>query len=493
MTLKAALAARAHQLGRAQRTAQLRHRAISSNPIGITGWLLGAEPYTVAALGAGTQKAGCEVYVPGYPLNRDLLFGELLRFAKFFCPAFEAAGGQSGKVINRFGQELLVPDRLPQIVVPNRETLDLLGRLGRRLAYLPTDGAQPADPLLPRLGRHLTWLAEYYRTPGQQLVLVATDLLNAHWQTAMSSYETASLAALNAWIDPPAGVHGFDAAVAAEKVKVGPRPDRTIGEDVQRLMKVFNAARAGKVDPAVIGPLRKPLTNYYGTLLTAPWGLMWQVINRERLVPEAPSVQKREFEDRVAYASQLSWMNGPAKGLRRTRQTARNAALSLSRMEAAQNLLAAEEAIDDPIRMASIVLAGNAISGQVVGCEAGRRERVGGQNVLRPRVTIKSDEPCMMPVGKQLWWTLAADKAEWEISSVANEKGGGSVVSVILQTNRSLPAGLPSMGKRACFSELNTREPYELHLPDKIPWTHQNKLDQAKDSDLEHTAGQEAA
>jgi hypothetical protein len=37
------------------------------------------------------------------------------------------------------------------------------------------------------------WLADYASTPGQQVILAATELLGTHYQTAMSSYETQSL------------------------------------------------------------------------------------------------------------------------------------------------------------------------------------------------------------------------------------------------------------------------------------------------------------
>ena len=56
MSFEAMLAARAHREGRAQRTAQLRHREIVAKPLGIVAWQLGAEPYTVAALGAGIAR-----------------------------------------------------------------------------------------------------------------------------------------------------------------------------------------------------------------------------------------------------------------------------------------------------------------------------------------------------------------------------------------------------------------------------------------------------
>ena len=80
--------------------------------------------------------------------------------------------------------------------------------------------------------------------------MAATDLLRAHWQTGMSSYEAASLAALDAWIEPPTGVHGFDAAAEAEAIPVGPQPDHGEGETADRLVAAFNAgARAAASSP----------------------------------------------------------------------------------------------------------------------------------------------------------------------------------------------------------------------------------------------------
>jgi len=488
------LAARAHRDGRAQRTAQLRHRAIVTEPLGIVAWQLGAEPYTVAALGAGTRLDGSELHVPGFPLNRDLLFAAMTQFADWFCPTFEAAASGPGESIVHFGGELHVPDRLPQVVVANIETIGLLGRLGRRLAYLPTDGPQPADPLLPRLGRHLMWIADYAATPGQQIILAATDLLNTHYQTAMSTYETGSLPALDAWVEPPAGTHAFHAAAHAERQPVGPRPEHGEGEEAQKLMRTFNAARRGSVDRAVVEPLLGPIRAFYGDLVAGTWELLWRTIERERHWPEAPSVARRAYEDRKAYASQIAWINGAAQGRRRTRRAPRAAAMELGRLEAAHSRCAAEEAIDDPLRMAPVLLAGKAVAGEVVRCEPDRREVIGGSNVKRPRVTLHSLEPCVMPIGKNLWWTRAADKREWKIEQIEPTATGGSTVTLTLQTNRALPAGLPALGTRASFSELQSGSPYELFLPSQTPWTHRpaDATAAAPSTDLETTATAEA-
>jgi hypothetical protein len=496
MSMPAMLAARAHREGRAQRTAQFRHRALAPEPLGIVVWQLGAEPYTIAAIGGGTRPSGFDLFVPGFPLNRDLLFAAMKDFAEWFCPAFEASAAGPCEETTNFGEPLQVPDELPQIVVPNRETIGVLGRLGRRLAYLPIDGPQPADPLLPRLGKHLMWIADYAATPGQQLIVAATQLIGDHYQTAMSTYETASLPALDAWIDPPTDTHAFHAAARAEQEPIGPRPERGEGDEAQRLMRSFNVARAGSTDRIVVERLLNPIRAFYQDLVDGTWELMWRSIERERQWPEAPSVVRRSYEDRRAFASHIAWMNGPAQGRRRTRRVPRAAAMELGRLESAQARCAAEEAIDDPLRMAPVLLSGKAVAGEVAHCDNERRENVNGRNVKRPSVILNSSEPCAMPVGKYLWWSQAADKREWRVERIEPNDTGGSTVTLILQTNRLPPAGLPVIGTRACFSELRTGTPYALFLPTHAPWTHRpaDAAMLAPSTDLEDTdIGQEEA
>lgn len=482
------LAARAHDQGRAQPTALFRHRGLAKDPLCIVAWQLGAEPYIVGAIAMGTKASGYKLYVPGYPLDRELFFADLTRFANQFCPMFEAYAKGPCEVVPHYGSDLLVPTELPQIVVANTETIGLLGRLGRRLAYLPTTGEHPADPVLPRMGRHLMWLAEHAHLPGQQMILSVTDLLTAHYATTMSTYEVGSLAAIDAWIEPPAGIHGFHAAEAAERQAVGPRPDPTDGEKVHKYMVEFNAARAGSKDPALVQELAKPLRTLYDGMVGDTWSLVWKAVDRERKRPEATSVGRRTREDRIAYANHMEWMAGPAEGRRKTRMTPRLAAMRLNEYERAKAMLLAEEAIDDPLRMAPVLLAGKAIAGEVVRCDLNRREVVKSRSCKRPSVTLRTLEPCVMPQGTKVWWTQAPAQREWVIAQVV-AAGGGSDVTVILQTNRTPEAGLPRLGQRACFSQLNTRPSYEVHLPQQTPWTHCSIKETAKETDLERSSG----
>lgn len=482
--LQALLTARAHQEGRAQPTALVRHRALSQKPLCIVAWQLGAEPYSVGAIAIGTQASGFKLFVPGYPLDRDLLFAELAHFAKEFCSAFEAYACGPCEEVSHFGSELSVPKELPQIVVANTETIGLLGRLGRRLAYLPTTGQYPADPLLLRLGRHLMWLAEYALLPGQQLIVSAVDLLTTHYATAMSPFETRSLAAMNAWIAPVGGVHGFKAAEVAESQAVGPVPNPKDGEVVHGLMKTFNAQRAGSKDPVLVRKLAEPLRELYKGMVDDTWILIWKVVDRERAKPEAASVVRRSREDRIAYAGHLQWMTGPAEGRRKTRMTPRNAAMRLDVLERAKTILVAEEAIDDPLRMAPHLLAGKALAGEVIGRDETRREVINGRNCLRPSVTVRTREPCPMPPGTDVWWAQVPAGKEWLVAEVVGA-GGGSDVKLILQTNRVPDIGLPVLGGRACFSRFNTKPGYELYLPQEAPWTHRTAL-LAAETDLDY-------
>ena len=66
--------------------------------------------------------------------------------------------------------------------------------------------------------------------------------------------------------------------------------------------------------------------------------------------------------------------------------------------------------------------------------------------------------------------------------------GSGSLVTLILQTNRTQDAGLPRVRRRACFSELNTLAGYEVHLPQQVPWTHRSIEEAARETDLERSA-----
>jgi hypothetical protein len=100
------------------------------------------EPFTPAAIGWGNHPDRLNLAVAGEPRNRDLAFATLLRFATWLNSLFEAHASNR----ETFTRGNATWDRArtaPQVVVANGATVEMLGRLGRRLAYLPTDCLVP--------------------------------------------------------------------------------------------------------------------------------------------------------------------------------------------------------------------------------------------------------------------------------------------------------------------------------------------------------------
>lgn len=466
--LDVTLAARAHCNGRALRTAALRHRRLLPHPLAVVLFQLGAEPFAASAIGWGTRQDQLTFRVAGEPRNRDLAFALLLEFAHWFNPRFEAPANDR-ETIDRAEYTFTRARSAPQLVVANAGTMKMLERLGRRLAYLPTDGPRPADEALVRLGRHLRFLANRAWVPGQQLLVSLTDVLNQHWMSAQSEVERQSLAALDAFLDPPDGVHGFEAAARVEDLSVGPIPAADDDERLGPLVERFNERRSNRTAPTVVQPLFRPIADHYRPLVRRAWELLWRCRDREATITEAPSVERRWAEDRQAYTAHIDWM--ARGGLRRTRQTSRQAATTLRRLEEAQRLLDAEEACDDPLRMVPYILQHKAVRGRVVQVDREHRELATKRMVARPLVTLHSPDPCLIPLGRELWWNAQPGGREYVVESVAAAPDGGWLVTLKLMTG-STAAELPGKGRDVCFSVHNTHRAPPLTLPDAEPWTH---------------------
>jgi hypothetical protein len=466
--LDAALAARSFRAGRALRSAALRHRRLVDRPLAAVLWQLAGEPFSAAALGWGDNQGALQMSVAGEPRNRDLAFAALLPFANWFNEHFEAHAADCEE-FTRGEYTVRRARTAPQVLVANAATVAALGNLGRRLAYLPTSGPRPADEALVRLGRHLRFLWAHAALPGQQLVVALTDLLNAHWATAQSPLERQSLAALDAWVEPPAGELAFDASARAELLSVGPVPDGDEDGRLYPLVEQFNERRAGGTDPAVVGPLLGPVAAHYRPLVDRTWRLLWRCRGREAAYPEAPAVARRWEEDRDAYTRHLEWL--AQGGRQRARQTARQAALRLHALEEAQSLVEAEEACDDPLRMIPHLLQHKAVRGRVVATNPNHTEPGAGRKVRRPLVTLHSPDPSPLPQGKELWWTEQAAGREYVVEAVQAAPDGGALVMLKLMTGHG-SAVLPRVGAEACFSVHHTGNGYRLQLPREEPWTH---------------------
>jgi hypothetical protein len=483
-SLNALLAARSHQSGHGFRSAAFRHRRLMKRPIAIVFWQLGAEPFSAAAFGWGRAPDDLSFAAAGDPRNRDLAFSALLPFARWFNPRFEAPAAHQERV-QRGRHEYWRATTIPQVIVPNTATAAMIGRLGRRLAYLPADGPRPADPALIRLGQHFLFLERHGRRPGQQVIVALSELMQAHWVTAQTDLERASLAALDAFIDPPTGVHGFIAAAQAEMESVGPIPSGEEDTMLEPLVETFNRQRAGRTDLIIVRPLLGPIEAHYRPLIQRTWTMLWRCFERERAFPEAPSCERRVNVDCEEYTRHMDWT--ASVGRWRTRQTARQAAMTMRDMEDAQALVLAEEATDDRLRMIPYLLDGKAIEGRVLRINLDHREIVHVNAMRRPLVTIACEDPCRLAPGRKLYWSRDPAGPDWVVHAVDNRPGRVRV-TMKLQTS-SGKAALPALAERACFSTHTTSERYIPRMSCQPPWTHIPTVAPEPPAPIEETEG----
>lgn len=445
--LDAVLTAMAYREGRGLRTASLRHRRLLEHPMVLVLWQLGSEPFSASAMGFGQDPDDLNLVVAGDPRSRDLAFAALMKLAGWFLPRFEAPN-HDRVILTRGNWQNEVAQTLPQIVVPNRATVELVGRLGRRLAYLPTTGDRPAPPELVRLGQHFQFLGRHAEQPGQQLIVPMGQLVADHWATPQTPFERASFAGLEAFVDPPRGMSGFEAAARAELLAIGPSPAGGDDEDLMPLVEVFNKTRDRRTEAGVVEPLLGRIKAHYEPLVRRTWALTWRALKRERGYTEAPSVGRRWDEDRIAYTRQMNWV--AMDGRRRTRETTRQAIATMQRLEEERARVTAEEALDDPIRMIPFLLDGKAVEGRVVAVDPSYQEIANVKLVRRPLVTILSDAERALPNGKELWLTTDPDGTSWRVHEMRPAPGAGSLVTMKLQSGAKKT--LPAVGASLCFS-----------------------------------------
>ena len=338
--IDAVLAAHADRAGRAQRSSSYRHRHLIDNPIGLVPWHLGAEPFTYAAIVFGESPNQFDLVLPGKPRERRLLFPVTLKLAIWFNALFEAAWADRIATGDAWLPEKATD--APQIWVPNEGAVTVLGKLGRRLAYLPTeplpDGPPPADPALVGFGRNLEFLAAHATRPGQQLVVAASSLAASNWVTEQTVGERANLMALDAWIDPPDGQHGFEAAIAVEHVSTGPLPPPATEQDVAGMIQTFNRGRRAE-NAAQMRHALEQQTELYREL-TQRLGRHVAGHRARRDWPEEPRFVARRWQSDIdAYSQHMSWLSGPTEGRRRTRQTVRQAISTRTQAEQSKALV----------------------------------------------------------------------------------------------------------------------------------------------------------
>ena len=486
--------------GRAQPAATVRHRHLSARPIVLVPLTTAGE--AGAPLGAlvGTDRDAPRLLVVPQPRDRDLRFAFLAGLADAVLPYLEGYAGEveteeRKETDPETGKKVPVEVELcadaPQLLVPGAGGVEFVRLLGRSMRFRRTaeqdpQTPYPAPPHVPLLGRWLTHCAERARVPGSSMLLSMTDLLARHWATGQSGLEDQHLGALLAWIDPPAGESGADAAL---RIELDRFPDlAAVGEQAGLLrhppsgpatdpvfdnrllapaMARFDAARSAVERQEAETRIRELVASQ----MEPAWELMWRGVDLLRALPEGGHVADRWKRDRWSYTGHRDRVRA-GEPPQPKRDDAVAAAQKLASRETAQARLDAQEALDDPLVMAARRLAGEAFAGEVTEVVMARSE--GKRPMPRPLVTVRTEDRPHVGDGVRAFRVLG-DKVQ-PAEFVAHEPGGIvlRLTGGMGQGKEPKPGSVPEKGDRLCWTlfEHAPRGGPALPDPEATPWTH---------------------
>ncbi|MGW0475498.1 hypothetical protein [Streptomyces coeruleorubidus] len=494
--------------GRAQPAATVRHRHLSDRPLVFVPLTTAGE--AGAPLGAlvGTDRDAPRLLVVPQPRDRDLRFAFLADLADVVLPYVDAyaevveaaerteTDPETGK---RVKVEVDLCEDAPQLIVPSRGGIDLVRLLGRstrfrRTAEQDPETPYPAPPRVPLLGRWLTHFGERARVPGSSLLLAMTDVLGRHWATGQSTLEDQHLGALLAWIDPPEGLTGAEAALRAELERdakgqltcppAGPATDPAFDnkllapaiERYDRARMALAAAEDGLEADDRLGALTAAERKIRDLVLsrTLPtWEKVWRGLDLLRELPEGAHVEERWTRDRWSFTGHRDRVLAGEPPQPR-RDDAVTAANKLATREREQARLEAQEALDDPLVMAGRRLSGEAFAGEVTDVVMAYSE--GKRPSPRPLVTVRTADRPHLGERTKVYRSLGGKPQSAEFAG-AEEDGAYVVLRILDKMGRGKepePGSVPEKGDRVCFTlfEHEQRGGAKLPDPEETPWTH---------------------
>ena len=455
--------AQAAATGVAQPVSLVRHVHIAERPLVLVALTLAGEANAPLAAMVGDDPESAHLLVVAQPRNRDQRFAFAAELAQIVVGYIEERRRSAGA---------------PQLVVPNPAAVGFVKLLGRSTRFRRPVGEHAVDPAVPVLGRWLTFLAERTEVPGSCLLLAATQALSLHWASGQSAVEDLNLAALMGWIDPPAGVTGAQAALAAEDPvtwpPAGPATDPTFDNEV--LAPLITACSRPDMSPERQQIAIMNLRNALHGQLTPTWNLMWRAIDLLRALPAGAHVGRRWDSDKDKFGGYCDYLRdgGPPQP---RRDSAVAAASRLDSLERAQASYAAQRAFDDPLVLAQYRLTGEAFGGVVTAAEPDRVDAAGPRRKLRPLITVATQDPLRIDEGTAVISPARPSQSARVMSVSAGAAGASVVLELASGMGRALtaaPGSVPAIGERICYTTLTDSYQRRGPFPDRAntPWTH---------------------
>lgn len=475
----------AAEQGRAQLIRTRRHVHLSGRPLVLIPLELAGEACApLAALAGDDPSAPPRLLVVRNPLNRDERFAfatELADVLLGYIGSF-TAGPRPGEGDGPAeGQQAAEPyPDAPQLIVPNERGVTFIRLLGRSTRFRPTAGPWAVPAPVPVLGKWLTFYAERFQHSVSSLLLAATGAVSAHWATGQSATEDQNLAALLAWVSPPAGLTGQQAALLAEDPArwppAGPATDPEFDKKVLfgRLAAIREATLAG--DAAAQRHAEVMLERELRMVLEPTWKLMWQAVGLLRSLPEAGHVAGRWTADRKEFTRYARYL-GEGGLPQARRDSAVSAARKLAWLESERQQLEAQLAYDDELVMAEYRMTGGAFTGEVTKYERCLDES-GKRAKLRPLIWVETTDEVTMKPGTEIRSpSRPAQKAV--IQDIQPLDDTRTRIAIELQSGMGqrlepAPGSVPEVADTVCYTtlKLDFQPSPEFPRPEDTPWTH---------------------
>ncbi|WP_406296438.1 hypothetical protein OG948_13185 [Embleya sp. NBC_00888] len=479
---------RAAATGVAQPAATVRHRHLSARPVVLVPYVLAGEAFAPLAVLVGTERERPHLLAVPQPRDRDRRFAHAAELGRLLLPYLGAFAAETETIERRGDDPYERSVDAPQVLVPTSGGVEYLRLLGRSTRFRRTEGEFAVAAEVPLLGRWSTWLADRAGVPGSSVLLAMTDLLTQMWATGQSALEDGELAALLAWIDPPAGQRGDRAAREVEGgPTAGPATDPAFDERLVPLIAAFDEAVAAErgeeaADTGVrtdLGPRGRDAENAIRDALAAElmptWDRMWRGVELLGALPVGASVAGRWEADRASYSFFAADLADPESRPQPRVPGAISAAAQLATRERAQARLDAEQVRDDPLLMAAVRLAGEAFRGELIAVDAERMVAEPGKKTARPRPLLSfstDDEPLFGP-GTDL---ACVERPDAKARVLETEPG-----RVVLELRGGMgggkapkPGSVPEPGEVLCWTSLiaEFRRGPDWPAVEDTPWTH---------------------
>ncbi len=490
--------------GRAQPLATVRHRHLSETPMVLVPLTTAGE--AGAPLGAlvGTDRHEPRVFVIPQPRDRDLRWAFLADLAVHVLAHIDAYAddvepAERSETDPETGKRVKVEAELcrdaPQLIVPSRAGIEYVRLLGRSMRFRRTaeedpENPYPAPPKVPLLGRWFTHLGERARVPGSSMLLSATELLGRHWASGQSNLEDQHLGALLAWIDPPEGGSGAEAALRTELGRdkdgqllcppAGPATDPAFDNKLLApAIARYDAARAALAagpgdDDRDARTAERAVRRLVVEQMSSTWWMTWEAIDLLRTLPPGERAEERWTRDRWSYTGHRDRVRAGEPPQPR-RDDAVTAAQKLATRETEQVRLDAQEALDDPLVMAGRRLAGEAFAGEVT--EVVMEWTESKRPSPRPLVTVATEDRPQLADGGGGKVFRSLDGRPQSARFVRFEEDGRLVLRLLDKMGRGRepePGSVPEKGDRVCWTlfEHDARGGPKLPDPERTPWTH---------------------